>query len=342
MVTLVMLVLSLILLVVAFAVGDSSSAPSDKDSFLSAPKDSTKPSQNSTKPSQDTQASASASNGSVATVKSRSNYSFSNSDSYRTVGGITSQHAVLLNVSSYEAVAGTASDARICPASMTKVMTLVIACENLRSLNDTVKISTESISYQASHGGSGLSWTGGETVSVEDLLYLAFLRSDTVACLELANYVAGSESAFVKLMNEKVSELGLSGTRFTNCTGLDDGSYYSTCRDIASIMAYALDNSLAKKVMTLTGVWYLPKGAPVSEIKATWITDRFGTKTKLDTVTMLAAKTGWEDACGSCLVSYAKSDDGTEYIMVVVGGSKGVTNKQTTADVKNIYNTYAK
>ena len=167
--------------------------------------------------------------------------------------------------------------------------------------------------------------------------------SPTVASITLAEYVAGSESAFVKMMNEKAAEIGCKNTRFSNSTGLyfDGEEYYSTCRDMAMIMAYALDNPLAKKVMTQTGDWYLPKTAPVESIKATWLTDRFASKPKLDTVTIKGAKTGYETAPGACLVSYAVSNSGGgEYIMVIVGGNK-LGSSASTADVKAIYKEYA-
>jgi D-alanyl-D-alanine carboxypeptidase len=111
---------------------------------------------------------------------------------------------------------------------------------------------------------------------------------------------------------------------------------------MAVIMAHALDNSLAKRIMTLTGDWYLPSTAPVEKVKATWLTDRFGGKATLDTVTVKGAKTGWETSPGACLVSYAQSNGGgKEYVMVIVGGN-GLSAKSSTSDVKNIYKEYAR
>ena len=113
------------------------------------------------------------------------------------------------------------------------------------------------------------------------------------------------------------------------------------------IMAYAMDNPLAEKIMTQTGAWYLPKGSPVEYIRPTWMTDRFGGNGKLDTVTIKAAKTGWEEKPGACLVSYAEGNNGKKYINVIVGsdgsgGGVGLSAKDSTSDVKTIYKTYAK
>ncbi len=282
--------------------------------------------------------------GGVATKPTRDSYVIRDDAEYQKINGINSQYAVLVDLESYRAIAGVNADQRICPASMTKVMTLLVACEHAGDLNKQVAMSETAVTYRNEHGGSGLDWKGGEKVSVEDLLYLVFLRSDTVASITLAEYIAGSEAAFVDMMNDKVKELGLNNTRFSNSTGLyfEGQEYYSTCRDMAAIMAYALDNSLAKKVMTQTGNWYLPKSSPVSSIKATWLTDRFGGKDQLDTVTIQAAKTGYEDIPGACLVSYATANSGSgSYVMVVVGGNK-LSAQKNTEDVKGIYRDFAK
>ncbi len=328
-VTVILLVISLITLGVALAVtggGDKEGdpAPAPDSSEGDAP--------------------AGTTTGGVATLPTRSSYLVGDSSSYATPHDITSKYVILVDMESYEAIAGVRADTKICPASMTKVMTLLVACENLRSLNDTVTVSKESVNYRKEHDGSGLDWKGGEVLRVEDLLYLVFCRSDTVASLELANYIAGSEAAFVDMMNAKVDALGLQNTRFANATGLyfSGQEYYSTCREIAAIMAYAMDNPLAKKVMTQTGDWYLPSGSPVKSIKPTWLTDRFGGKAGLNTVTIQAAKTGWETSPGACLVSYATGNEtGKAYIMVVVGGN-GLSATQNTKDVKSVYQEFAR
>ncbi|MBQ9086364.1 MAG: D-alanyl-D-alanine carboxypeptidase [Clostridia bacterium] len=329
-ITLILLVISLVLLCVALAV-DGEDKPAaiepmgnaQQEEVSNTPTGSKKPL--------------------YSTVPSRSDYFIENSSSYQTVSGIDSEYTILLDLSSYEAVAGLNADTRICPASMTKIMTLLIACENITSLTEKVTVSAASVTYQANHGASGLAWTGGEVLSVEDLLYLIYFRSDTVACLTMAEYLAGSEANFVSMMNQKAEKLGLRDTYFTNSTGLkiSGENYYTTCREMAMIMAYALDNPLAKKVMTQTGSWYLPESAPVEYVRPTWVTDRFAGNAVLDTVTIKAAKTGWEDEPGACLVSYAESGNGKQYINVIVGGN-GLSATKSTADVKAIYKNYAK
>ena len=284
--------------------------------------------------------------GAVATVPSRTDYDIPKAGTYESIKGVSSKYAILVDLDSYEAIAGKNADTEICPASMTKVMTILVVSERLKSLDDRLTITAEILDDSLSGGGSGLKnlWVEGNEFSVEDLMYLAFMQSDTVACKLLANYVAGNEEEFTRLMNEKAREIGMDDTVFANSTGLSikGETYHSTCRDIAMLMAYSLENPLAERVLTATD-WVLKKRyAPIGErttIKPTWLTERLGVA-ELETVTVKGGKTGWEDAPGACLVTYATANEGGgEYILVTVGGDR-LSAKKSTADVKQIYSTY--
>ncbi len=285
--------------------------------------------------------------GAVPTDPSRSDYSIGNAQGYQTIEGISTKHAILLDLNSYTAIAGKNADTEICPASMTKVMTILVVCERLDSLDDQLSLTADVIneSLEGEYSGMKALWTEGNSFSVEDLLYLAFLQSDTVACKTLANYIAGSEKNFVDLMNKKALDIGMKNTVFCNSTGLDlaGQTYHSTCRDMAMLMAYALENPLANRVLT-AGNWTLKKAyASLNDrvsIKPTWITRRLGEAT-LETVTVKGGKTGYETAPGYCLVSYATSNSGNgKYILVTVGGN-GLSEADSAKEVKKIYNTYA-
>ena len=281
----------------------------------------------------------------VATNPSRNSYSIGNSTSYASISGINSDYAVLVDLDNFQAVAGINPDTRICPASMTKVMTVLIACENLKSLNDKITVSQDAVNYQAEHGASGYNLNAGDVLTVKDMLYLIHYRSDTVACLEMSKYIAGSEAAFVQKMNDKVKAMGLSNTHFSNSTGLyfEGENYYTTCREMAAIMAYALENSLAREILTSSGKYYISSGAHKGEIIAPgWLVDRLGSNPVLDTVTVKGGKTGYEDICGACLVTYAVGNSGKQYVQVIVGGGKDIDVKQCTEDVNTIYDNYAK
>ena len=281
----------------------------------------------------------------VATNPSRTSYNIGNSVSYAGISGINSDYAVLVDLDNFQAIAGINPDTRICPASMTKVMTVLIACENLKSLNDKLTVSQEAVKYQSDHGASGYNLEAGDTLTVKDMLYLIHYRSDTVACLEISKYIAGSEAAFVQKMNDKAKAMGLSNTRFSNSTGLyfEGEEYYTTCREMAAIMAYALENPLAREILTSSGKYYISSGAYKGAVIAPgWLVDRLGSNPRLETVTVKGGKTGYEDVCGACLVTYSVGNSGKQYVQVIVGGGKDVDVKQCTEDVNAIYDKYAK
>ena len=292
------------------------------------------------------------------TVPTRNNYVAESSGFSQQIGGlIQSNNAVLVELGSYQAIAEKDADAKIYPASMTKVMTLLVACENVTSLSKKLTVTQEAIDYKRAQGGSGLLVDSslGDAFTIEDLLYILSYDSDTIACLLLAKEIAGSEAAFVDMMNAKARSLGLTSTHFTNSTGLHNEEHYSTCREMAAIMAYALDNTLARRILlsTETKSFVAYKGN-TDEKTVTYYaspdwyqTDggtRFKGNVKLETVTVKGGKTGYTDEAGVCLVSYAESNStGKCYINVIVGKPKGsgVKESVSVADVKCIYNTYA-
>ena len=287
---------------------------------------------------------------------SRSNYSVSVPEGVQTIEGISSQAAILLDLDNYSTIAAKNATTKIYPASMTKVMTLLVACENIQNLNELLTVTAEQVKYQADHGGSGnAALNTGEVVKAEDLLYLIIYNSDTIACLMISDYVSGSEAAFVELMNQKAQSMGLTGTHFVNSTGLHDDNHYTTCADMAAIMAYALDNPTARKILTSYAGYrvniYQADGVNVTRsvlAYSAWYsgTDRFKNNPNLKTVTVKAGKTGYETIPTGCFVTYAVGKDGKNYVCVQVGriddSQASVSAATSTADTKKIYNTYVK
>ena len=302
------------------------------------------------------------------TVETRASYKILTSDSVVRLTGddfIRSDNTVLVKVGAetLTSIVEKAADEKMYPASMTKVMTLLVACERVDNLDTMLTIKQEHVDYvKQSGGGSSFFGIGdpdlpGERISVKDALYLISYESDTLSCLLMADHIAGSQEAFVELMNKKAESLGLTNTNFVNCTGLYDKNHYSTCKEIASIMAYAMDNELAKSILFSTSdysfksdkftttkdpskkVTYYPNAPEWYESS-----NRFNKSNKLETVTVVAGKTGYVDESGVSLVSVARADDGTLYINVIVGEPKGsgLSESISTSEVKKIYNTYAK
>ena len=131
-------------------------------------------------------------------------------------------------------------------ASITKIMTAILAIEN-KDVNDIVKVD-ESISKSY---GSGIYISVGEEISLKDLLYGLMLRSGNDAAMMIASYVAGSEEEFVKLMNNKAKELGMKNTIFYNSSGLDTETIgnKSTAYDMALLTSYAMKNDIYKEIV---------------------------------------------------------------------------------------------
>ena len=273
------------------------------------------------------------------------------------IEGITSKAAILVDMSTGKSNAEKEADTKIYPASMTKVMTILVAAENAKNANEKLTVTKEMVDYQKETGGSTtVALKEGDTITVEDALYLINYTSDTVACLLIAEYVAETEEDFVELMNEKAEALGLEDTHFVNTTGLHDPDHYTTCREMAAIMQCALNNETANKIITGYKGYKVNITNEESEdrnptVYANWYSgkDRLSNKNyKSGTnIRINGGKTGYEDIPTACFVTYGKdTKSGDEYICVVVGRideeQTKVKESPSTTDTWTIYKNYAK
>lgn len=129
-------------------------------------------------------------------------------------------------------------------ASLTKIMTAIVAIEQ-GNLSDKVKVSSRA----AGKEGSSIYLRAGEEITLNNLLYGLMLRSGNDAATAIAEHVGGSEAGFVFLMNQKAAELGLSNTQFRNPHGLDEEGHYSSANDLAVLTAYALKNKIFAEIV---------------------------------------------------------------------------------------------
>lgn len=231
---------------------------------------------------------------------------------------VLSTNAILVDVNEHSVIANRNGYERISPASMTKVLTLLVAVEHLQDMSGTFNITEDITYYVYKHGLSVVGFGNNEVVTIDDLLYGTILPSGADAALGLATYVAGSEEAFVGLMNEKLVQLGLSDTtHMTNCTGVYDENHYSTCHDIAVIMMAAMDNELCKKVLSEHKYTTSPTDQHSQGIEiSNWFLRRIEDKDCGGLV--VGAKTGYVKESGHCAVSYATDASGKPYICVTV------------------------
>ena len=264
-----------------------------------------------------------------------------------------SKYAILVNAADGSVLASELADERMYPASMTKVMTLLVAVEHLpheHSLQDMVKITEEVQEEMRKKNSSGMlspKEYAGDELTVESMLYAIALESDGVACIEIAKYIAGSEQAFVELMNQKAKQLGLTGTHFVNTHGLHDDDHYTTARDMAAIMRYAMQNALCAKIMSTerynaTG-HYLKNGQPATYtfyFTHSYLADALSRYPAYATqVPIVAAKTGLETQAKSCLVSYIVDKSGNAYVCVTAFADNQLSYME---DHAGLYNQYAK
>ncbi|HRR76501.1 MAG TPA: serine hydrolase [Ruminococcus sp.] len=237
--------------------------------------------------------------------------------------------AVLICTDNNEIIADRNSTKKIYPASLTKVMTLVVAVENISDLSEKVTITYEMVEPMIELDASRAGFIPGETPTLEDVLYGMILMSGADASLAVADHVAGSEEAFVRLMNDKAKEMGLKDTHFTNTVGLHDEEHYSTAADMAVILEYAVRNDTCRKVLSA----YEYKVAPTEQnpdgltFESTIFSRMYGDE--MPGVVVKGGKTGYTDEAGNCIESFAVIE-GKTYILVLCGG---------TTNWNNIYNT---
>lgn len=252
---------------------------------------------------------------------------------------VISTHAILVDESTDMIIAAKGAKERILPASMTKVLTILVAAEQIgeEKLDDTFTMTLEITDYAYVNDCSSVGFLDGEKVTVRDLFYGTALHSGGDAALGLAFYVAGSQEAFVEMMNRRLEELGIAdSTHFTNCVGLYDEAHYSTVYDMAIIMKAAMQNDLCREflsahIYTTKPTEEHPDGIEISN----WFLRKIEDKDTGGEV--LCAKTGYIVQSKNCAVSYGSFADGIPYICVTAGST---SSWRCIYDHVEIYNRY--
>ena len=251
------------------------------------------------------------------------------------ISGINSPYAVLMQVRGGRVIGEINGDQQMYPASMTKIMTTIVAIENLKDLDQEITLTNEMFEGLYEQDATQAGFQPGETVRAIDLLYGVMLPSGAECCIALADTISGSEADFVALMNEKAAKLGMSGTNFCDTTGLHDANHYSTAKDIAVLLKYALRNDTFRKI--IESPYHSTPATNIHPDGITFYSTMF--KNLSDTVVtdgqIMGGKTGYTGEAGHCLASFAEID-GTEYILVT-GGASG-TGIPHINDALTVYN----
>ena len=224
---------------------------------------------------------------------------------------------VLMDVSNGKLLLGKNEHERLYPASVTKIMTLLLVIERIDSgklsLEDKVTASTAA----AGKGGSQIWLKEGETMTVDELLRAAAIGSANDACTALAEHIAGSEEGFVKLMNAKANELGMKDTNFENCTGLDDDTenHLTSAYDIALMSCELLSH---ERIQNYTTVWMDSLRSGATELVNTNKLVRFYKGTT-------GLKTGTTSKAGHCISASAMRKN--LHLIAVVLGAENSTDR---------------
>lgn len=294
-------------------------------------------------------------------------YAVEDANTKNVFGEIDAYYGILIDLQSGKIVAQKNADINFSPASMTKVMTLIVACENLKreDLDRQLPLSHEVVEYVTSgnYAGTELALPQesggytciGDTYTIKDLLYGIGVSSAADCTYMIVKEIAGSEEAFVDMMNAKARELGLIDTLFDNAVGFDSTTNITTARDMAQIMAYAMQSELIADILKPRTVNY--------NISAHWEKDGELTtynvnlkpsfKSRLDKyssfsltgVDLEACKTGYTNE-SFIVVSAISKTTGARYILVLGdqdnGTQESITTKfrNTMVDMEAMFNTF--
>lgn len=254
--------------------------------------------------------------------------------------GFYSEHAIFINLDTNETLFVKEETTRVAPASLTKMMSAIIAIEYYQDYTQILTIDSLSLEQLSLENSSLAGFSPNEKVTIEDLLYGTLLSSGGEATITLAKAVASSEEQFVSLMNQKANQLQLQDTHFSNACGFDDENHYSTVKDLSALLSYCLKNETFKKIFTTkqyntSPSIFHPDGILLS---STMFENMSSTLTNGE---IIGGKTGFTSNAGLCLASLARIDN-QEYIFVTTNAKGNHTTPQyNILDAIKAYQTIA-
>ncbi len=222
---------------------------------------------------------------------------------------IKAKSVILMEPNTKEILYENNSDERLAPASITKIMPLLLVMEAIKEGDITLETVVTASEHACSMGGSQIWLEPGESMTVDELLKATVIASANDACVALGELIAGSEEGFVAMMNAKAKELGMNNTNFVNCTGLDADGHLTSAHDVAIMSSELIKYDLIKKYST---VWMDSLRDGKSELVNTNKLVRFYEGTT-------GLKTGTTGIAKYCLSATAQRN-GMELVAVVLAG----------------------
>lgn len=239
------------------------------------------------------------------------------SDNWPLGPGITSEGAILMDSATGAVLYDKNSHQRLYPASITKVMTVLLVLEN-SSLDEVVTFSHDAV-FNIEAGSNHIGMTEGEQLTMEQCLYGILLESANEVSYAVAEHVGGTYDNFINMMNEKARELGCQDTNFVNPHGLHDDNHYSCAYDMALITQAALKNDIFRKI---TGTWTytIPPTNLQPEARPLANSHKMFPGNDEPYEGFEGGKTGFTDQALNTLITFAKRGD-LELICVTMGGN---------------------
>ena len=229
---------------------------------------------------------------------------------------VNAEYCILSNMDTGEILYSKNADELLYPASVTKLLTALVVCENTEDYNNTVTIDGDLINTLLGTDSSLSYIVADEVLSIDQMLHYLLITSGNDAALVLAKYIGGTVDRFVEMMNETAARLGMSSSHFANPHGLPDSNHYTTARDIQKLALAAFKVDKIKEICSLSR-YTMPE------------TNKHGQRTLSTTNYLIdktttyyykyctGGKTGYTESAGRCIVSTAEKE-GMRYLSVVM------------------------
>lgn len=237
---------------------------------------------------------------------------------------VNAQYCMLSNMDTGEILYSKNADERLYPASITKLMTALVVCENASDLNQTVTIDGDLINTLLGTDSSLSYIVRDEILTIDQLLHYLLITSGNDTALVLAKYVGGTVDRFVEMMNETAAKLGMNSSRFENPHGLPDSNHYTTVSDIHKLATAAFSVEKIKKICSYSR-YVMPATNLHGERTLSTTNFLIDKSTTYFYKYCTGGKTGYTESAGRCIVSTAEKE-GMHYLSIVMNADPKYTD----------------
>lgn len=245
---------------------------------------------------------------------------------------LEARSAIILDRGSGQILFAKNADEKMAMASLTKIMTAIVALDSKIDLENTILIKNSYIELE----GADIDLRQGEKIKVKDLLYGTLIASGNDAASALAEHTGGNLKNFISKMNDKADKLNLKNTHFAGVSGLDTENHYSTAENLARLGDYAFKNEEFLKVTKTKEYDIVPDD---NEVRHYMTTDKL---LLVDYPRLIAGKTGYTDNAGFCFLGLSDDGQGNQIITVILGEDQnGEQFQESKALIDWAYKTYS-